>query len=148
MIRRPGLLFGLLLLVSLGLHLGVAFRLCFPGPFLVFPLTAGLFFAWLYSSRIISDTIRRAPENESPFAFLASFIPAGLKYPLIFLLLYALSNFFMSLAPASSGGGLFDLTIDPHKLRGLSGFWMFFYALAAVMARVRQHTSFPSKEES
>ncbi len=133
--KRLFLLPELLFLISVGLHLGVAFSFYYPGSLVVGPLTAGMFLAWLFSSRLIAAIIRATPDDASPFAYLGSLIDPLYKYPLIFILLYALSNFFMSLSPAPAGSGLFDLNITPQKLRGLSGFWIFFYALAVVMRR-------------
>jgi len=122
-------------LLSGALHLLIAFNIYLPGTVLTMLLTVGMFGAWMMASRRIGACIKAAPEEGNPLRFCLEQLPPVFRYGLAFLMLYMLINFYMSLPWPDGGSGLFDFRITPLKLRGLSGFWMFFYSLAAVYSR-------------
>jgi len=86
--------------------------------------------AWLYASQRIKMLGDLFP-GENPWSVLFRKSPDIWKFGLGFLTLYALINLFLSLS-AESGSGFINTTIPFRKLRGLSGFWILFFALAAL----------------
>ncbi len=93
-----------------------------------------MFGAWLIASRGIRSCIHAVPESGNPIYVCFGKLHPVYRYGLAFLLIYTLLNFFMSLPWPHSGNALFDWKITPVKLRGLSGFWLLFYSLAAVFS--------------
>lgn len=119
-----------LLAGSILIHVLVLMRYYHPGLIMVSFLTFTMFLAWLYSSYRIKRLPAYYPgENPWRLAFRKS--PDVWRFSVGFVILYALINLFMSLS-ADSGPGFFNTDIPFHKLRGLSGFWMAFFALASL----------------
>ena len=124
------LLLLLLFAGSLLLHLLIVTRTYRPGFELVMFLTGMMVLAWLYASQTIKTLTDYYP-GQNPWRLLFRESPDFLKYGLGFLTLYALVNLFISLS-ADTGSGYVNLTILFRKLRGLSGFWILFFALASL----------------
>lgn len=120
------MLFAFAVLISLIFHILIIFSIYYPGNYLSLPLTAGMIFSWLYTSAAIKDI--GAAQKEFSFNFFLSKLHPLHSYGLIFLLLYALFNFVKTFT-TDNGTGWVDFDPGYHKLRGISGFWLLFYAL-------------------
>jgi hypothetical protein len=90
------------------------------------PLTAGMIFSWLYTSAAIKDI--NAAQKEFNFKVFLSKLHPLHSYGLIFLLIYTLFNFIKTFT-TDTGTEWVDFDPDYNKLRGISGFWLLFYAL-------------------
>lgn len=126
---------GILLLLSLSasllIHILIMMRYYRPGFLTVSLLTAGMFLAWFHTSNRIKLLADHFPAD-NPWKRFVSSSPDLLKFIVGFIILYALINLFISMR-AASGPGLFNTDIPYYKLRGLSGFWMAFFALASLV---------------
>ncbi len=124
-------------ILSLILHLFIVLSIYYPGNMITILLTAGMFFSWLY----ISSTIKDFSSEDNEFSFLQFFqkLPSVLKYTLMFFTLYAFINFVITLS-FDSGTGWVDFELGHDKLRGISGFWLFFYLLAFGVAHLKTNS--------
>lgn len=113
--------------LSLIIHLLIVLAIYYPGNIITIMFSGGMFFSWLYVSNTFKDL--SSENNEIQFSFLFQKLPSVLKYVLIFFALYAFINFVITLS-FDSGAGWVDFKLGHDKLKGISGFWMFFYFLA------------------
>ena len=121
-------------ILSLIIHLLIVLSVYYPDTIVSILLTAGMFFSWLY----VSNTLKDLFSEDKNFHFLQVFqkLPATLKYALIFFAFYAFINFIITLS-FDSGSGWVDFKLGHDKLRGISGFWLFFYLLAFATAYLK-----------
>ncbi|MCB0284156.1 MAG: hypothetical protein H6627_12780 [Calditrichae bacterium] len=122
--------------LSLFLHLLIVTMTFHPGNVLSMPFTAGMLIAWLYASRTIKD-IYNDSENNLSFKSILFKLPQTQRYILLFLTFYAIINFITTLS-AESGNGWVDLNLSHDKLRGISGFWILFYAIGYAAAHIEK----------
>jgi hypothetical protein len=115
---------------SLLLHILIVMRIYRPGFELVLTLTGGMVLAWLYASQRVK-TLSDAFPGENPWRVVFRESPDIWKFGFGFLTLYAVINLFLSLS-ADTGSGYINTTIPFRKLRGISGFWILFFALATL----------------
>jgi len=127
-------IFSIAFIISLSLHLLIVLSIYYPGMIVTILLTAGMFFSWLF----VSNTLKDLSSENKDFHFLELFqkLSPILKYTLIFFALYAFINFVITLSFDSSAGWV-DFELGHEKLRGISGFWMFFYLLAFSVAYIK-----------
>ena len=125
-LNKEILLFAFALTISLILHIIITLSVYYPGNFITMPLTAGMIFSWLYTSSIIKDS--SSSHKNFSFKIILSKIYPVFKYILLFLGLYAVINFVNTFSP-QTGKNWVDFELDYNKLRGISGFWLFFYTL-------------------
>ncbi len=92
-------------------------------------LTGGMVLVWLFSSRLFKQLHKNEPA-ESPFKLLQKNVPFWLPPFVAFTGLYALINMGMMIRTRWAGS----------NLRGISGFWIFFFALGVLIswAKIRQ----------
>lgn len=98
------------------------------------PLTAGMIFAWLYTSSTIKDL--NSSQKDFSFKIFLTKIHPVLKYFIIFLAIYTLVNFINTFS-AQQGNNWVDFDLGQDKLRGISGFWMLFYFVGLTTAFVK-----------
>jgi hypothetical protein len=121
-----GMASAVLLLVSLSVHL-----LIFKGVndipgFVDMSLTAGMVIAWLLTSKFLKE-LHRAQPDEHPVRLVTQNAPLALLVLTGFFMLYAVINMGMMIRTNWQGS----------NIRGVSGFWLFFYALAIVVSWAR-----------
>lgn len=133
---RIDLIFFTAFCLSLLLHLLIVTMTFYPGNVLSMPVTAGMLISWLYASRTIKD-IYNDGKSSLPFKSILLKLPQTLRYILLFLTFYALINFITTLS-ADTGGGWVDLNLSHDKLRGISGFWILFYAMGYAAAFIEK----------
>jgi len=85
-----------------------------------------MIFSWLYTSATIKDI--SASQAEFSFSVLMAKLHPLHRYFLVFLLLYAVFNFVKTFT-TDNGTDWVDFDPGYNKLRGISGFWLFFYTL-------------------
>jgi hypothetical protein len=123
-----------LLLSSSVMHILILLQHYVPGLIPVLTLTMFMFLAWLYSSKRLKALPGQFP-GENPWRLVFKKSPAWLRYFVIFLLLYAVINFVMSIK-IDTGSAFYNTTIPYYKLRGISGFWIAFFGLAYLVQRM------------
>ncbi len=114
-------------ITSFVLHLVIYLELYLPHSWVILIMTSGIILSWLYSSRIMRHHKSEYPGG-NPWVDLFSLIPVWLKYFTYMVIVYSFVNFISSLS-FKSGGGYIDSNVSAIKLRGLSGFWLAFYAI-------------------
>ncbi|MBN1408857.1 MAG: hypothetical protein JW956_13755 [Calditrichaceae bacterium] len=93
-------------------------------------LTAGILLVWLQSSKNLK-VLHKAYPDQHPWKTVFTIGPEWAKYLLYFFIFYAVLNFALMMSFGSSNNYL-NFEVSQSKLRGLSGFWMAFYALGLV----------------
>lgn len=132
----PGALAGLSLagfVLSLAIHLLTVTQVYLVPNFIIFVLTAGILMVWLSSSRLLKN-MQSDHDMINAWKWVFSSAAAWLKYLTVFFIAYAVVNFAMSVSTQPAGGYI-DLDVSQQKLRGLSGFWLAFYALGFLIGR-------------
>ena len=134
LIKKAKTFFLIAFLASLVLHILIVLSIYYPGTMLTLILSAGMFFSWLY----VSNTLKDLSGEDKDFHILQFFqkLPPALRYLLIFFALYAFINFVITLSFDSDIGWV-DFELGHDKLRGISGFWLFFYLLAFATAYLK-----------
>jgi hypothetical protein len=121
-------------LTSFVIHLLIVLSVYYPDTTISIVLSAGMFFSWLFVSTTLKDF---SGENKDfDFKSFLKRLPPSLKNLLIFFALYAFINFVITLS-FDSGSGWVDFDLGHGKLRGISGFWLFFYLLAFSVAYLK-----------
>jgi hypothetical protein len=113
--------------ISLIVHILAVLNIYAPPNFVTILLTAGIIIIWLESSKNVKRVFRQN-EAVNPWKNAFAVCPARIKYLTCFLILYAFINFVFIMS-FKSGEGYIDASISFQKLRGISGFWLAFYAL-------------------
>ena len=134
---KDPLLFLIAFCVALILHLLIVLMIYHPGTMISMPVTAGMIFSWLYTSRVIKDLNH---EKKVTWQNIKIVLPFWLKYALYFFIIYAFINFVIALS-LESGHGWVELQLDHDKLRGISGFWVLFYATGFSAAWIKNKIS-------
>ncbi|MGD9899246.1 MAG: hypothetical protein AB7T22_08990 [Calditrichaceae bacterium] len=114
-------------IASLLLHIFIYLGLYLPHNWVVIIMTSGIILSWLYSSRIMRQHKSEYPEG-NPWVDVLNLIPVWLKYFTYMIIVYSFINFISSMS-FSSGGGYINTDVSAVKIRGLSGFWLAFYAI-------------------
>ncbi len=134
-----GTVSAVLLLASLSVHL-----LIFKGVngipgFVDMSLTAGMVVVWLLTSKFLKE-LHRAQPDEHPVQLVTQNAPLALLVLTGFFMLYAVINMGMMIRTNWQGS----------NIRGVSGFWLFFYSLAIVVswARWRQNRMLSQSQNS
>ena len=142
--KKELLLFFAAFVISLFLHLLIIFKIYHPANMVVMPLTIGMVFGWLYTSATIRDYLH---EHDSNFRQILQKSPAFIKYILVFILLYSISNFLQTISVQQEEGWV-DFELNYNKLRGISGFWLLFYMIGFAGAYLKNYTfqSFTNKD--
>ncbi|WP_457566658.1 hypothetical protein [Caldithrix abyssi] len=134
---KQNLIFSLLLLmISLAAHVSIFLGAeIFPRLFDLF-LTGGMVVSWLLSSRFLKQLHKNQPALP-PMQVLRSNTPFWLPFFVAFVGLYAVINMGMMIRTNWAGS----------NLRGISGFWMFFFALGVLvsLAKIRQEKGIEKK---
>ncbi len=89
-------------------------------------LTAGMVGGWLLSSRYFKE-MHQAEGDWHPLRLIGQYAPFWLSALTVFFLLYAVLNMGMMIRTRWEGS----------NLRGVSGFWLFFYALTILVGYAR-----------
>ncbi|NOX89729.1 MAG: hypothetical protein GXO77_11930 [Calditrichaeota bacterium] len=120
---------GVLFLAALIVHLLLFWGMHKIPYFLDVLLTAGMVIAWVFSSKILRQ-IQNSELGMHPVRLLTQNAPNWLVGITGFFLFYAVVNLGMMIRTNWTGS----------NLRGVSGFWLFFYSFALVvsLARIRQ----------
>ncbi len=90
-------------------------------------LTTGMVMAWLLSSKFIKE-LNRAQPDVHPVKLITGNVPQWLAFLTAFFMLYAVINMGMMIRTNWQGS----------NIRGVSGFWLFFYALALMVSWARR----------
>ena len=120
------------LFISLIVHLLAVFNIYIVSNIVVLILTAGIIFVWLQSSKYLK-LMHEQNETSNPWKMAFDICPAWLKYSIYFLIIYALFNFARTMS-FIGGEGYINTNISSDKLRGISGFWLAFYAFGVSIA--------------
>jgi hypothetical protein len=125
--KNPHQLFLAAFIISLLLHLLIVLSVYFPDGIITLVFSVGMFFSWLIISRVFRELVDQNPEFNLLQFFRA--FPPIFKYVLSFYAFYALINFTLTFS-VETGTGWVEFNLSPDKLRGISGFWPFFYLFA------------------
>lgn len=92
-------------------------------------LTVGMVLAWLFTSKLLKILNQTEPDLH-PVKTITQNTPAWLVFITAFFLFYAVINMGMMIRTGWKGS----------ELRGISGFWLFFYSLSILVsvAHIRQ----------
>ncbi|HHE54847.1 MAG TPA: hypothetical protein ENL21_03625 [Caldithrix abyssi] len=126
-----------LLLVALVLHVNIFFGLeNIPYSIDLF-LTAAMVIVWLVSSHLLKQLQKFQP-SLTPLQVLRLNTPVWLPFFVVFTGLYAIFNMGMMIRTCWAG----------NNLRGISGFWIFFFALGLLIswAKMNQQKSAHTEE--
>ena len=115
-------------LLSLTAHLLALFGIEMPGGGLVWTLHVGIFFVWIPATLICGHKLRAVPRKDQMDALLGD-CPLWMRRGVKILFAYAIVNFFLFMVstmghPKPTGAA------PPAVIRGFSGHWMIFYAVA------------------
>ena len=132
---HPTFVFSFFIIISLVLHLLIVLRIYYPGNMISMPLTGGMLLAWLFASRAVKDMLDS--HKSLNLKSLLADLPSWWRYLLLFFTSYGIINFISTLSP-ESGNGWVDLNLGHDKLRGISGFWVLFYALGFSAAYLKE----------
>ena len=113
--------------ISLIVHILAVLNIYTPPNFVTILLTAGIIIVWLESSKNVRRVFKQN-EAVNPWKKAFAVCPVPIKYLTCFLILYALINFGF-IRSFKGGEGYIDASISFQKVRGISGFWLAFYAL-------------------
>jgi len=115
------------MLISLTVHLLTVLNIFLAPSAVTISLTIGILLVWLQSSRQIKLFL--AEDNErNPWKSAFALCPSWVKYVTYFFAVYAFINFAIS-AEIDHTAAYINLNVSQPRLRGLSGFWLAFYAL-------------------
>jgi len=114
-------------ILSLVIHILTVSQVYLVSNLLSMIMTTGILIIWLQSSKELKLLHTIAPDHNL-WTYTFGLVPVWLKYGVYFFILYAIFNFIFS-AETEPGSGYFNFTVSQPKLRGLSGFWLAFYAL-------------------
>jgi len=103
-----------------------------PGYYTVITMTTFMFLAWIYSSNLVRSL--SASNEQNHWLLIIRNSDSWIKYSTAFFVLYAVLNFIASLQ-VGEGNSYFNTEIPFYKLRGISGFWMAFFAFAFMVNR-------------
>ena len=120
--------------LSLAIHLLVAFDLYLVPNMIIMILTAGILLVWLQSSKNLK-VMHKSHPDQHPWKTVFNLCPDWAKYLLYFFIVYAILNFTLTLS-FGSGDEYVNFDVSQSKLRGISGFWMAFYALGLIFGYV------------
>jgi hypothetical protein len=133
-----------MLLAALGFVLSVAAHLLalmgiqIPGGGLVWGLHIGIFVVWIPAIFVSMQATRLGNRREFWKIALAG-CPPWTRYALYVLFGYAILNFILFIGAAPAHPQQFGDTPPPSVLRGFSGHWMVFYAVAFAILYSRIH---------
>ena len=121
-----GTISAVLLLASLTVHI-----LIFKGEYTVsgfvdIVLTTDMVVAWLMTSKFIKE-LNRAQPDVHPIRLMTQNVPAVVTFLTAFFMLYAVINMGMMIRTNWQG----------TNIRGVSGFWLFFYMLTVMVSWAR-----------
>lgn len=113
-------------IISLFVHFLTLTSLYIVSNITIMALTTGMFLAWLQGSKMLKE-IYKKHENNHPLKQIMISCPSWLKYTFYFIIIYSVINFAVSVKlPADQS--FFNFRVSDNKLRGISGFWLAFYA--------------------
>lgn len=119
-------IFGMGFIASLVFHIFIYLEVYLPQNWIIITMTSGIILSWLYSSRTMRQHKNASPES-NPWVDLFGNVPVWLKYFTYMVIVYSVVNFISSMS-FKSGSGYINTNVSAVKLRGLSGFWLAFYA--------------------
>lgn len=131
--------------VSLIVHVLAVLNIYAPPNFVTILLTAGIIIIWLESSKNVKRVFKQN-EAVNPWTNAFAVCPAPIKYLTCFLILYAFINFGFIMS-FKGGEGYIDASISFQKVRGISGFWLAFYALGLSVGYSIQNFQINSKKK-
>jgi len=132
--RHQHIIFSFLFIVSLLFHLLIVLKIFYPESYLSIPLTLGMLLSWLIASKTIKEDI--VDDSDNIFQAIKNRTPAWIKYTFIFFVIYTISNFLLTLS-VDHGNGWVDFNPGHNKLRGISGFWLLFYATGFLSTQLK-----------
>ena len=118
---------GFCFLASIIVHVLIVTGLYSPGLIVSVALSALMVLAWLISGSMVKLLPEYYPD-QNPWILVYEKSKAWLKWPVIFLFVYAILNFILSIR-IDEGQEYFHSTVPYHKIRGISGFWMAFIGM-------------------
>jgi hypothetical protein len=133
MLHKPLIISGLsavLLIASLAVHLLIFKGVSNLPGFIDISLTVGMVVAWLLTSKFLKE-LQRAQPDVHPVRLITANAPMSLSFLTGFFMLYAIINMGMMIRTNWQGS----------NIRGVSGFWLFFYALAVMVSWARWRQS-------
>ena len=133
-------------LLSLTAHVLALFGIAMPGGGSVWMLHVGIFLVWIPAILVCRRRFQFVARKDQMEALLGD-CPRWMRRGVNILFAYAIVNFFLFLASMMVNPKLTG-TAPPEVIRGFSGHWMVFYAVAfvAFYSRIRRAEKKPSAE--